>query len=151
MGDQVPDGFYTAIKELKMKNEHKINNPVQFRDFCNDYENILKLCRESNPIKPVTESESLAILKRMKKDISDVYSITPQHYLNAGPDGCRHFFLLLSSLLNDVSSTSIEEINASYAIVLFKGHSKDKSSSRSYRTISTCPVIAKGLDLYIRD
>ena len=28
---------------------------------------------------------------------------------------------------------------------------KDKTSDRSYRTISTCPVVAKALDLYIRD
>ena len=28
---------------------------------------------------------------------------------------------------------------------------KDKNSDRSYRTISTCPLIAKSLDLYIRD
>ena len=36
------------------------------------------------------------------------------------------------------------------AIVLFKGHNKDKTSDRSYRTISTCPVVAKGLDTYVR-
>ena len=34
---------------------------------------------------------------------------------------------------------------------MFKGHKKDKTSDRSYRTISTCPVVAKALDLYIRE
>jgi hypothetical protein len=31
------------------------------------------------------------------------------------------------------------------------GHGKDKTSDRSYRTISTCPLVAKALDIYIRD
>ena len=34
-------------------------------------------------------------------------------------------------------------------MILYKGHSKDKESDRSYRTISTCPLLAKCLDLYI--
>ena len=45
----------------------------------------------------------------------------------------------------------IEEINTAHAIILFKGHKKDQSSEKSYRTISSCPVIAKALDLHIRD
>ena len=36
-------------------------------------------------------------------------------------------------------------------MILYKGHHKDKHSHRSYRTISTCPLLAKALDLYIRD
>ena len=50
-----------------------------------------------------------------------------------------------------MSNTSIEEINVVYACILFKGHAKVKTSDRSYRTISTCPVVAKALDLYVRD
>ena len=34
-------------------------------------------------------------------------------------------------------------------MVLYKGHNKDKESDRSYRTISTCPLLAKCLDIYI--
>ena len=86
----------------------------------------------------------------MKPDVNDLYSVTPSHYLNAGPVGCKHFFLLLNAFLENVNSTCIEEINATYACILFKGHGKNKSSSRSYRTISTCPVVAKGLDIYLR-
>ena len=43
----------------------------------------------------------------------------------------------------------VEILNSIWAIVLFKGHGKDRESDRSYRTISTCPVIAKALDQYI--
>ena len=45
----------------------------------------------------------------------------------------------------------ITEFCVVYACILFKGHNKDRNSDRSYRTISTCPVVAKALDLYIRD
>ena len=42
-------------------------------------------------------------------------------------------------------------MNRVLGIILYKGHDKDKTSSRSYRTISTCPVVAKAIDLYLRD
>ena len=61
-----------------------------------------------------------------------------------------HFHFLLNALISDISNTTISEVNRAYACVLFKGHNKDKFSSQSYRTISTCPVIAKGLDTYLR-
>ena len=37
------------------------------------------------------------------------------------------------------------------SLASFKGHGKIKTSDRSYRTISSCPLTAKALDLYIRD
>ena len=86
----------------------------------------------------------------MKADVNDFYCVTPNHYIFAGPAGYKHFHLLLISLLNDINNTDIDEVNTTYACILFKGHNKNKNSDRSYRTISTCPVVAKGLDLYIR-
>ena len=86
----------------------------------------------------------------MKPNVTDFYGMTVNHYNYAGPAGWRHFHLLLNCFLNDVNNTSITEINVVYVCILFKGHGKDKTSHRSYRTISTCPVIAKALDLYIR-
>ena len=41
--------------------------------------------------------------------------------------------------------------NTAHACILYKGHSKDKTSAKSYRTISTCPFIAKALDFYVRE
>ena len=45
--------------------------------------------------------------------------------------------------------SSLEELNTIWACILYKGHGKDRESDRSYRTISTCPIIAKALDFYI--
>ena len=78
-------------------------------------------------------------------------SIAPNHYLYAGPAGVKHYHLMLNALLLNVNNTVIDEVNNAYACILYKGHSKDRSSANSYRTITTCPVVAKGLDLYVRD
>ena len=54
-------------------------------------------------------------------------------------------------MISDVNNCSVEELNLAYGIILYKGHKKLKTSDRSYRTISTCPFLAKCLDLYLRD
>ena len=54
-------------------------------------------------------------------------------------------------MISDVNNCSAEELNLAYGIILYKGHRKLKTSDRSYRTISTCPFLAKCLDLYLRD
>ena len=87
----------------------------------------------------------------MKPEVNFFFGITVNHYNHAGPAGWLHFHLLLNNLISNVNSTTITEINDVYACILFKGHGKEKTSDRSYRTISTCPVLAKALDLYIRD
>ena len=38
-----------------------------------------------------------------------------------------------------------------YALLLHKAHGKSRTSDRNYRTISTCPVLAKGLDMFLHD
>ena len=83
--------------------------------------------------------------------MNDVFGVTANHYNYAGPAGWKHFFLLLNCLISDVNFTTIEEVNVVYACILFKSHGKDKNIDRSYRTISSCPVVAKALDLYVRD
>ena len=120
---------YLSIQ--KSRDQSKLQVSETFNDFTEDYDNILNLAKHSPPIKPITEGESLNLLLKMKTNVSDLYSITPSHYINAGPVGYRHFHLLLSSLINDLATTTIFEVNAAYAVVLFKGHSKDKTSSRS--------------------
>ena len=87
----------------------------------------------------------------MSPDVTDFFGLTPNHYNHAGPAGWDHFYKLLNALISDISNIIIFEVNAVHACIYFKGHGKDKSSSRSYRTISTCPVVAKALDLYICD
>ena len=151
IGDSVQDGFFDSISKLKTRDESSLNLSEHFADFSSDYLHILELCKAGQKIPSITETQSFKLLQKLKPNVNDFFGVTPNHYNYAGPLGWKHFHLLLSSLLHDVNNTTIHEINVVHAIILFKGHNKDKSSDRSYRTISTCPVIAKALDLYIRD
>ena len=151
VGDSVKDGFFDSISTLKTRDTAALSASEQYSEFSWDYLNILEVCRNGPPIPIITEAESFALLQRLKPHVNDVYGITADHYNYAGPAGWKHFHLLLTTLLNDVNLTTIEEVNVVYACILFKGHGKDKSLDRSYRTISTCPVVAKALDLFIRD
>ena len=150
-GEFVPDGFFDSISQLKSRDVDTLKADQKFTEFTSDYLNILEICRHGSPIPPISERESFELMQKMKPDVNDVYGVTVNHFNYAGPAGWKHFHLLLSFLISDVNNTDIEEVNTVYACILFKGHNKDRSSDRSYRTISTCPVIAKALDLYVRD
>ena len=83
--------------------------------------------------------------------LADIDSITANHYRYAADTGVLYFFLLLEALIADVNNISVEEVNTVHAAILFKGHSKDKTCARSYRTISTCPLVAKAQAMYLCD
>ena len=87
----------------------------------------------------------------MKPTVNDFFSITSEHYINAGKEGLEHFNFLVNVIIEDVNNATLEELNACYALLLFKGHGKSRTMDTAYRTISTCPILAKALDLYIRD
>ena len=74
---------------------------------------------------------------------------TAAHYIHSGQAGLDHFCFLLNSLIEDLNNLKVEELNMVWACVLHKGHGKDRSNHRSYRTISTCPFLSKALDSYV--
>ena len=87
----------------------------------------------------------------MKPNVSDFWSITPNHFKNAGDEGSYHFNFLMNRVIMEINTSSVEELNTAYALLLHKGHGKPKTNDRSYRTISTCPVLAKALDMYVHE
>ena len=148
-GDTVPDGIYESIRSLKT--DPVVRDVATFPDFDEDYRNILDICKSGKKIPNLTKEKSLKILMNMRKEVNDFYSITALHYLNAGTAGHDHFHFLLNTIIDNVNLGGLSELNTIFACVLYKGHLKDKTSARSYRTISTCPLISKALDMYIRD
>ena len=92
---------------------------------------------------------SADILYSVRADVNDFYSITANHFINAGQPGIDHHHFILSAIVDNINLSSIDELNTAWACILYKGHQKDKESDRSYRTISTCPFIAKCVDIYI--
>ena len=150
LGSAVCDGFYHSMTTLKQcKIEALRNDPNLSNQFLN-YDTIVQLCKEKAPIPPIAIEKSTSILKTMKKSVSDYFSITALHYLYAGQEGLLHFHHLLNALISEVNNSSIEELNVAYGHILYKGHRKDKTSDRSYRTISSCPFLAKSIDYYLR-
>ena len=149
-GSSIPDGFFDSLSSLKTHDPSSLLSSPSFRDLHSDYENIIKICSIGPKIPPLSLEQSTDILLNLRPNVNDLYSITASHYVNAGPEGFRHFNYLLNVLISDMNNVSLPEVNSVYAIILYKGHCKEKTSDRSYRTISTCPVLAKSLDTYIR-
>ena len=57
----------------------------------------------------------------------------------------------MNKIILNLNTSTARELNTVLALLLYKGHGKSKTSDRSYRTISTCPVLAKALDMYVHD
>ena len=72
-------------------------------------------------------------------------------WIYAGEAGIEHFYFLLNCIIEDVNNATIDELNSCYALLLYKGHGKVSTNDNAYRTISTCPLLSKAIDLYIRD
>ena len=147
----VPDGFYDSISSLKTLDQLKLSSSSHFQSAKDDYRNILKICSSGCPVPPISLQKTHEILKKLRPSVSDLYSITAYHYLHGGDSALEHLHLLLNGLIADINNLTVDELNTVWACILFKGHGKDRSVDRSYRTISTCPFVSKVLDTYIAD
>ena len=150
-GSAVCDGFYDSMTSLKQCDMEQLRNDPHLSSQFTNYEHIMKISQDQPPIPPISLEKSTNILKDLKKNVNDFYSITALHYLNAGHEGIVHYNELLNAIILDVNNANIEELNVAHGNILYKGHKKDKHSERSYRTISTCPFLAKSVDCYFRD
>ena len=150
-GDRVPDGFYDTMTSLKSCDPTELLSNPPVAEQLSNYDHISKLCEESRPLPLISQKVAASLLSRLKKNVKDFYSVTALHYLNAGDEGLAHFQELLNAIITEVDNATIVELNVAHGIILYKGHKKEKTSERSYRTISTCPFLSKALDLYIRD
>ena len=76
--------------------------------------------------------------------------MTAAHYLNRGDAATfKHFHFLFNTILDNIEITAADEMNRAHAIILHKSHNKPKNISSSYRTISSCPFLAKAVDMYL--
>ena len=141
------DGLFESISLLKTLDPDQLAASPYHASLIEDYQNIRYLCANKSDLPSI----STEILYKIKPGVNDLFSITARHFINAGSAGLIHYNLLLNALIVDVNNTTIEELNSVYALLLYKGHNKDRTLDTSYRTISTCPLLAKSLDLYVRD
>ena len=149
-GDCVPDGIFNSIKDLKTEPIETVHSD-DFPDFNEEYRLILEICSSNKKIPLFSYNDADKMLRSLKKNVNDFFSITPLHFLHAGIDGIEHFKLLMNAVINNINYAGISELNSIYACVLYKGNGKNKIKAKSYRTISTCPLIAKALDSHVRN
>ena len=140
VGSAVPDGFFDSLSSPKSPDLTAIHSTSQYQSTLSDFQHILKICRSGEPIPDISPKTSTEILLSLKANVNDFYSITANHFINAGRSGFAHFHFLLAAIIVNVNLAGLDELNTVWACILYKGHGKDKQSDRSYRTISTCPL-----------
>ena len=148
-GEAVPDGFFEALTSLKTPDPDTFSSNPSFLTARDNYRHILEICRAGPPIPPISSAEAKKLLEQLRPDVTDFFSISAHHYLAAGTNGINHFTHILNLLISDLNTSSVPEVNSAWSIMLHKGHGKPRSSSRSWRCISTCPLLAKALDLKV--
>ena len=148
-GESVPDGFFDSMSRLEHPNMSKIHNSPHFHSTLFDFDNITKICNSGRRIPPICPAVSAEILKSIRGEVNDFYSITANHFINAGAPGLQLHHFILSTIIMNVNLSVVDELNTAWACIIYKGHKKDKESDRSYRNISVCPLMAKSADLYI--
>ena len=74
----------------------------------------------------VSKPERYRALK-LSRNCPDFYSVTAAHYINGGETALAHFCFLFNTMLENIELTAVPEMNTAHAIVLHKGHGKDKA------------------------
>ena len=148
--DNVATGFYNNINNLKTNLDPATDNCVTCEQFKFDHKLITEICKAGEKIPPLSLTDAEKLLHSLKPSVCDHWSISANHYINGGPITLKHFQIIVNLAISDIENTTVDEINTAHACILFKGHKKDKTLASSYRTISSCPFIAKACDTYIR-
>ena len=150
IGKQVADGFHQSISALKKADKDHLQSKT-FSEFLSDHDHIIEICKAGKKIPEINPDQAYDLLLKMKPSVKDYFSITSLHYLNGGQRTINHFMIIVNAVLSDVQNYALYELNVVHAAILYKGHGKDKHHDKSYRTISTCPFIAKCIDSYVGD
>ena len=145
-GDQVADGFFLAMSNIKIPSFDTAKPSAEASLI---FSTITSLCSRGAPIPEVSYAETLSLLKALNPHVLDIHSMSPTHYLAAGSAGVSHFQALLNLLVKNVNLSTIEEFNAVWAVMLHKGGSKPRHLAQSWHCISTCPLVAKAMDLHV--
>ena len=140
----------SSISSLKKVDTSDLSQSSSYISSLEDFKNIIKICSTGTPVPQISLQKTKSIVKSIRPSVADYYSITGYDYLHGGDAALEHLHFLLNGILQNLNNMQVDELNIAWACILYKGHSKDRSSERSYRT-STCPFISKVLDSYIAD
>ena len=119
--------FQSRSLRLKKFDIESLKSSPELADKLLEYETIIELCHSIQGLPPIDIDTSTKLLHKLKKNVKDHYSITSQHYINAGPEGLQHFNYLLNGIISDLNNASLEELNTAHGLIFYKGHKKDKT------------------------
>ena len=92
--------FFLQFVSPQSPDMTSIHSSTHFQDTLYDFRNILKICETSSKIPEIPYKKSTEILLSLISDVNNFYSITANHFVNAGKAGFEHFFFLLNSIIN---------------------------------------------------
>ena len=104
-GSDVPDGTFDSLSNLKAP-PTTASESCAFSSTVQDCEVILKICQSCLKIPPISARQATEILYGVRADVNDFYSITANHFVNAGRAGFTHFYCILSTLAKIVTISS---------------------------------------------
>jgi hypothetical protein len=148
-GDNVPDGIFDSLNQLKAPPMETYRDSEHYMEAVSTYDHIMKLASCGRKIPLISLADGEKLLRGLRPSVMDYFSITSLHFLHLGLEGIFHFIFILNTIISQINSSSIPELNTIWANILHKGHNKDPELDRSWRTISCCPIIAKALDTYM--
>ena len=146
--DSIADGFFDSISDLKTI---KDITATSFNRFAEDHRHIIEICKSGIKIPELSLTRAWDLLRKIRPGVSDFFSITAAHFLHGGDVTVKLFQFLINTVIKNIEFAAIEELNKAHAIVLHKGHNKSRSLASSYRTISSCPFLAKATEIYLGD
>ena len=75
-GDGVPDGFYETLLNLKVPDTTERDSDPTFQAASQTYLHILKVAKSGPPIPVISIDEAEVLLKRLRQDVLDLFSIS---------------------------------------------------------------------------
>ena len=141
--------MFESLNSLKAPSMENYKDLPPYREAVVMYGHIMKLATNGMKIPPISFSKGEKLLSSLRSSVMDYFSITSLHFLHLGQEGVLHFVFLLNEIISHINSSSVAELNTIWANILHKGGKKDPELDRSWRTISSCPILAKALDSYM--
>ena len=115
--DRVGDGLYDSISSLKMQDQTSLQASPTYDSWSQDYLYILELCKHKRDMPFISLEESTRILHKMKPNVSDFWSITPNHFINACYEGSYGFNFLMNRVILEINTSFVEELNTAFLML----------------------------------
>ena len=89
---------------------------ISFLSTSENYRHIIELAKSGPPLPSLSTHDAVALLKRVRPDVLDLYSTSARHYLMAGTAGHEHFAALLNLIITNINLSTAAELNAEYLL-----------------------------------